>query len=214
VPDYLTSASGTFRILSDHLGSPRLIVNTSTGATVEEIDYDDFGNITNDTSPGLTPFGFAGGIYDKDTGLLRFGKRDYDPNTGRWTSKDPVQFAGGLNLYAYSQDDPVNLVDPAGTGVISSPLVCYAAAAACGLHSLYEIYSFFSDIKSCMESADKAKKDLETCPLNPQNDAKIRYNTLSECLDDALKSHTIGGVLDAACVAGVTLCFITAGSPA
>ena len=59
--------------LSDHLGSPRLVVNTSSGAVVEEIDYDEFGNVTNDTSPGLTPFGFAGGLYDKDTGLVRFG---------------------------------------------------------------------------------------------------------------------------------------------
>ena len=78
VPDYFTSAAGTFRILSDHLGSPRLVVNASTGAVVEEIDYDEFGNVTNDTSPGSTPFGFAGGLYDPPTGLVRFGARDYD----------------------------------------------------------------------------------------------------------------------------------------
>jgi hypothetical protein len=44
-----------------------------------EIDYDEFGNVTNDTAPGTIPFGFAGGLYDKDTGLVRFGARDYDP---------------------------------------------------------------------------------------------------------------------------------------
>ncbi len=86
VPDYFTSSPGTFRILSDHLGSPRLVVNTSTGSLVEEIDYDEFGNVTNDTNPGLTPFGFAGGLYDKDTGLVRFGTRDYDASVGRWTT--------------------------------------------------------------------------------------------------------------------------------
>ena len=52
VPDYFTTSAGTFRILSDHLGSPRLVVNTSSGAVVEEIDYDEFGNVTNDTSAG------------------------------------------------------------------------------------------------------------------------------------------------------------------
>jgi RHS repeat-associated protein len=115
VPDYFTSSAGTFRILSDHLGSPRLIANTSTGSVVQEIDYDEFGNVTSDTSPGLTPFGFAGGLYDKDTGLVRFGARDYDASVGRWTAKDPSGFAGGqINLYVYGGNDPVNEQDPNG----------------------------------------------------------------------------------------------------
>ena len=116
--DHFTGAAGTFLVLSDHLGSPRLIVNTSTGPTVEEIggtDCDEFGNVTNDTSPGLTPFGFAGGLYDKDTGLVRFGVRDYDASVGRWTSKDSIRFKGGINLYAYVANDPVNAHDPNGT---------------------------------------------------------------------------------------------------
>jgi RHS repeat-associated protein len=58
--------------------------------------------ITADTNPGFQPFGFAGGLYDVDTGLTRFGARDYDAFTGRWTSKDPIRFAGGdANLYGY-----------------------------------------------------------------------------------------------------------------
>jgi RHS repeat-associated protein len=114
VPDYFTSSAGTFRILSDHLGSPRLVVNTSSGAVVEEIDYDEFGNVTNDTSPGLTPFGFAGGLYDKDTGLVRFGARDYDASVGRWTAKDPIRFGGGMNLYGYALNDPIDRIDPDG----------------------------------------------------------------------------------------------------
>jgi RHS repeat-associated protein len=120
VPDYYTTSAGTFRILSDHLGSPRLVVNTSTGAVVEEIDYDEFGNVTNDTAPGTIPYGFAGGLYDKDTGLVRFGARDYDATTGRWTSKDPLRFSGGsLNLYGYVVNDPIDFADPIGTDLSS-----------------------------------------------------------------------------------------------
>ena len=61
------------------------------------------------------PFGFAGGLYDRDTGLVRFGYRDYDPVTGKWTAKDPIGFDGGDTiLYGYVLNDPVNLVDPNG----------------------------------------------------------------------------------------------------
>jgi RHS repeat-associated protein len=115
VPDYYTTSAGTVRILSDHLGSPRVIVNTGNGNIVEQIDYDVFGAVTGDTSPGTVPFGFAGGLYDRDTGLVRFGERDYDASVGRWTSKDPIRFAGGqLNLYLYGNNDPVNALDPSG----------------------------------------------------------------------------------------------------
>ena len=61
------------------------------------------------------PFGFAGGLYDPDTGLVHFGARDYDPMIGRWVSKDPILFRGGQgNLYVYVGNDPVNNADLAG----------------------------------------------------------------------------------------------------
>jgi RHS repeat-associated protein len=64
------------------------------------MDYDEFGNVINDTNPGFQPFGFAGGLYDQDTKLVRFGARDYDASVGRWTAKDPISFNGGdTNLY-------------------------------------------------------------------------------------------------------------------
>jgi RHS repeat-associated protein len=83
-------------------------------SSAQALEYDDFGNVTRDTSPGFQPFGFAGGLYDVDTGLVRFGARDYDPTIGRWTSKDPIGFEGGLNFYAYCDNDPVNCADPTG----------------------------------------------------------------------------------------------------
>ncbi len=115
VPDYLIKGTATYRILSDHLGSPRLVVDTSTGAVVQRLDYDEFGTVTLDTSPGFQPFGFAGGLYDQDTKLTRFGARDYEASSGRFTSKDPKRFGGGLNLYGYALNDPVQFIDPDGT---------------------------------------------------------------------------------------------------
>jgi RHS repeat-associated protein len=81
----------------------------------QRMDFDAFGNVLNDTNPGFTPFGFAGGLYDPDTSLVRFGARDYSAAEGRWTAKDPILFrSGNTNLYAYSENDPVNAVDPSG----------------------------------------------------------------------------------------------------
>jgi RHS repeat-associated protein len=56
------------------------------------------------------------GLADQDTGLVRFGARDYEPRTGTWASKDALKFGGGLNFYAYCANDPVNLIDRVGLG--------------------------------------------------------------------------------------------------
>jgi RHS repeat-associated protein len=121
VPEYLIRSGTTYRILTDHLGSPRLVVNTATGLAEQRMDYDAFGNITQDTHPGFQPFGFAGGLYDPDTQLVHFGARDYDPEIGRFTIQDPLSFANGqTNLYAYAAGDPVNLKDPSGLWVVQA----------------------------------------------------------------------------------------------
>ena len=115
VPDYMMKGGVTYRIVSDHLGSPRLVINTTDGTVAQRIDYDEFGLIAQDTNPGFQPFGFAGGLYDRQTGLTRFGARDYDAQVGRWTGKDPIKFSGGdTNLYGYVLGDPIGLSDPSG----------------------------------------------------------------------------------------------------
>jgi RHS repeat-associated protein len=114
-PDALIRGNTEYRLIKDHLGSIRLVINASTGIVAQELDYDEWGQVIKDTNPGFQLFGFAGGVYDKDTMLVRFGARDYDAETGRWTAKDPLLFGGGdVNLYGYVGNDPVNFVDPSG----------------------------------------------------------------------------------------------------
>jgi len=114
-PTSFTENGATYYLLTDQLGSPRVITD-SAGHVVKAIEYDAYGNVISDSNPGFEiPFGFAGGLKDADTGLIRFGYRDYDPQTGRWTARDPIGFAGGdTNLYGYVAHDPVNFFDMNG----------------------------------------------------------------------------------------------------
>ncbi len=114
-PDYMVKDSVTYRMISDQLGSIRLVVNAQTGAVAQELKYDAFGQVLSDSNPGFQPFAFAGGLYDSATRLTHFGAREYDAELGRWSSADPIGFAGGdSNLYGYVLGDPVNFVDPSG----------------------------------------------------------------------------------------------------
>ena len=115
VPDMMWKAGVLYRVVTDERGSVRLVVNASTGAVAQQLDYDVWGNVSADSAPGFQPFGYAGGLWDASTTLTRFGARDYDAETGRWTNKDPLRFSGGdTNFYAYVGNDPVNRLDPLG----------------------------------------------------------------------------------------------------
>ena len=105
------------------------------------MDYDSFGNVISDTNPGFQPFGFAGGLYDPDTKLVRFGARDYDSETGRWTTKDPIRFDGdGPNLYAYVGNNPINVIDPDG---LKGKIIKYCLKIRCKLPKFHPPHHSF-----------------------------------------------------------------------
>ncbi|MDR3177558.1 MAG: hypothetical protein LBT96_01105 [Campylobacteraceae bacterium] len=109
----------------NHQGTLKQVTDTN-GQNVKSMIYSAYGDTIEDTNPNLNiPFGFAGGLYDKDTKLIKFGYRDHDPNIGKWITKDPIRFDGGdSNLYNYVVNDPVNGVDPWGlfADILDNPL--------------------------------------------------------------------------------------------
>ena len=107
---------------------------SSTGTVAGSDLYDGYGGRTG-TATQADPFGYgaqAGYYMDTETGLVLCTHRYYDPATGRWLTRDPIGYAGGVNLYGYCGNDPGNRWDPSGfwsvtigvsgTGVIGLPI--------------------------------------------------------------------------------------------
>ncbi len=158
MPYAMTKGGVVYYLTYDQAGSLRMVADAS-GNVVKRIDYDCFGSILADTNPAFEiPFGFAGGLHDRDTGLVRFGYRDFDPETGRWTAKDPIGFAGGdTDLYGYCLNDPVNFVDP--TGEVA--LVVGAGLVGVGV-TIWAVYKWWSspEYQDALEKRDALNDDL------------------------------------------------------
>jgi len=192
VPELILQDSKTYRVITDHLGSPVMVVNIEDATDVLfEARYDAWGNRTvliGDED--AVPFGFAGGMVDADTGLVRFGARDYDPAIGRWASKDPIRFEGGqTNIYAYVGNDPVNFTDLMGfygtnscayytqqCATTGGAYYCSIAPAACDFfpkpddpdpNDPYDNEGWNRCVRQCLQDRDRDRKpDPGNCPSN------------------------------------------------
>jgi len=192
VPAYLVKGGNTYRIVSDHLGSPRLVINTADGTVIQRMDYDEWGRVVLDTNPGFQPFGFAGGLYDRDTDLVRFGARDYDPETGRWTAKDPILFGGGdSNVYAYVNNNPLNYVDYDGNN--AAALAIAIATAAYTAYKVYDYYSAMSNLDNKIQNFQQEQKIEDQAVEAVLNGTKIPSNFDENATNDALQSVAKAG---------------------
>ncbi|WP_163350130.1 RHS repeat-associated core domain-containing protein [Desulfovibrio sp. JC010] len=102
-------------LASDQVGTVYMVADDG-GNELRRIIRDSFGNMIVDTNERMNmPLGFASGLHDKDTGLVHFGHREYDPSIGRFITPDPIGFEGGdVDVYGYCHDDPVNFLDRMG----------------------------------------------------------------------------------------------------
>jgi RHS repeat-associated protein len=115
----------------DHLGSVRELTNTAN-AVQARYDFDPYGRRSKlsgslDTSVGYT------GHHHHVTGLVQTWHRFYDPELGKWLNRDPIGEEGGINLYQYCHNNPINWIDPLG-------LYNWPAFNSCYQKCLYESY--------------------------------------------------------------------------
>ena len=115
------AASSTYYYHKDGLGSI-IDISDETGNVVKSYTYKTFGTIagvTGDIIPATgelleNPYTYTGREYDAETGLYYYRARYYNPMLGRFINKDPIGIAGGLNMFTYVGNNPVNATDPSG----------------------------------------------------------------------------------------------------
>jgi RHS repeat-associated protein len=113
----------------DGLGST-VALTDSTGAVVERYPATAFG--VGDATTGITPWRFTGRRLDPETGFYHLRARDYAPMIGRFVQPDPIGMAGGVNLYAYVGNDPLNRTDPSGLVGLPGFLIGAGSGAIAG----------------------------------------------------------------------------------
>ena len=112
-PIAVTKAGSTFFYHQDGLGTVTELTD-SIGATAKSYSYDAYGNIVDQTGTVEQPYSYTGREFDTESGLSYYRARYFDPSSGRFLQKDPIGLSGGINLYGYVSNNPVNLTDPFG----------------------------------------------------------------------------------------------------
>ena len=169
VPDYVvtltrtstTTLESVAAVVHDRRGGVRELIAMSDSLSPVHTTYDEYGRVSdpNPVNVGVAvPFGFAGGMFDPETGLVHLGAREYDPQTGRWLTPDPIGFAGGPNLYGYVLlADPINYIDPSGFGPDGSGSLASSASSG----------QFWGDWWSNISTLDNLQTGLDAAGLIP-----------------------------------------------
>ena len=111
----MRTGTDTLAALYDpRLSTLRGLARFRNGVIVKQYPELPWGDVAADTGLSVR-YRFAGRELDQESGLYYNRGRYYDPATGRFMSEDPIGTAGGLNLFAYSNNDPINGADPTGS---------------------------------------------------------------------------------------------------
>ncbi|MCX6346116.1 MAG: RHS repeat-associated core domain-containing protein [Armatimonadetes bacterium] len=92
-------------------------IQNNNGTIAASMTFDAYGAPIQGSTSNPTPFGYGGqsGYYkDRESGLILCSYRYYDPAEGRWLTRDPIGYDGGINVYAYCGGNPVGRLDPSG----------------------------------------------------------------------------------------------------
>lgn len=105
--------------IHDHIGNIACLIDAEAGETSYSVRYGAFGNILSEFGDKCS-WGYSSKRLDQETGLIFFGRRHYDPESGRFITKDPLGDRDGPNLYAYVANNPLIFVDLYGLNAMGA----------------------------------------------------------------------------------------------
>jgi RHS repeat-associated protein len=110
------SAIGYYAPAYDGNGNVMALVSMADGTESARYEYGPFGEVIRSTGPmaKANPFRFSTKYQDDESDLLYYGRRFYKPSTGTWPNRDPMEEEGGINLYGFVCNNPINCFDPFG----------------------------------------------------------------------------------------------------
>jgi len=148
----------SYYYFKDALGSITSL-NDSSETTVNNYEYDAFGSVFSKTELAVNPYGFTGRLLDNESGLMYYRIRYYDANVGRFINEDPIGLLGGINLYGYCLNNPVNYVDPEGKIALQTIIITITAIGAVSL--TYKFYQCCRWAAKAMDKAREIRRQLE-----------------------------------------------------
>jgi RHS repeat-associated protein len=181
---YGSTETNTYYYLKDHQNTVIALID-ETGTVVESYEYDAYGrvldvkdgtgsSIANQKSAIGNRYTFQGREIDWETGLIYFRARWYNPETGRWLSKDPIGISGGLNQYAFCGNNPVNFCDPSGL----APGDNYSTQDEAAIAASQEICGQSTEYGGWIYETEDGYSYTEA--VTDGNETQISYRTLNQ----------------------------------
>jgi len=156
--------AGSYYYFRDHLGSVREMVDAS-GTLRVRYNFTLYGERTKATGNLDTEMGYTGHWFHSPSGLHLAPYRTYDAELGRWLSRDPIGEMGGLNLYGYVVNDPVNAIDPDGKNPVIIAAIGIAIGAVIIAATVIKLSNAARDLADGIKAygGDRPMKDPSKC---------------------------------------------------
>ncbi|UDQ98392.1 RHS repeat-associated core domain-containing protein [Lentisphaerota bacterium WC36G] len=119
-----------FNYIADGNKNITQLIDMSSGSIANRYDYSPFGQLSLDNETVANPFKFSSEYAEKETGLIYYNYRYYNPTTGKWLSRDPIQEKGGENIYGFVNNQPISNTDNLGQAFVAMPLLGMLATLA------------------------------------------------------------------------------------